>query len=99
MLSSSHNNYCAVSDVLEGNQPDMSGYGIEEEGDVPELQTCNNVVVLESPIETIGEQGAVLQQILEQTTDDEHCIQKYIVILDYMEQNYQNSDDELLNDI
>ena len=97
MLSNSRANYRAVSDVLEDNQPDMSGYGIEEEGDVPELQTCNNVVVPESPIETTDEQNADLQQILETTDDDEHCIEKYLAVLDYMEHFYQNSNDELLN--
>ena len=42
MLSNSHNNYSAVDDVLESNQPDLENYGIDEDGDVPELQTLNN---------------------------------------------------------
>ena len=68
----------------------MSDYGIDEEGDIPELQTNNHVVVPESPIETTDEIDADLQQIMDTTTDDQYLIQKYLAVLDYVEK-YQNS--------
>ena len=80
----------AVEDVLEGNKPDMSDYGIDEEGDIPELQTNNHVVVPESAIETTDEIDADLQQIMDTMTDDQYLIQKYLAVLDYIEE-YQNS--------
>lgn len=68
----------------------MSDYGIDEEGDIPELQTNNHVVVPESAIETTDEIDVDLQQIMETTTDDQYLIQKYLAVLDYIEV-HQNS--------
>ena len=92
MLSNSHTNYQAVSDVLKSIQPDMNDYGIDEEGDIPELQTSNNVAVPESPIELTDEQDAALRRIVETIIDDKHCIQKYLCVLDYMEHIYHHPD-------
>ena len=61
ILSNRTSNYAAVEDALEGNQPDMSHYGIDKEGDKPELQTNNHVVVPESAIETKDEIDVDLQ--------------------------------------
>jgi hypothetical protein len=97
ILCNSQSCYAAVEDVLDGVQPDMNDYGIDENGDVPELQTSNNVVVPESPIESTEEFDADLQRILETTTGDEYCIQKYLLVLDYME--YQNRENGLGNDV
>ena len=90
MLSNSHNNYSAVEDVLESNQLDLENYGIEEDGDVPELQTLNNIAVPESPIQISEETEAHIQQILQTTEDDEYCIQKYLLVLEHLEHNHQN---------
>ena len=90
ILSNRTSNCTAVEDILEGNQPDMSDYGIDEEGDIPELQTDNHVVVPESAIETTDEIDANLQQIMDTTTDDQYLIQKFLAVLDCIEV-YQNS--------
>ena len=90
ILSNRTSNYTAVEDVLQGNQRDMSDYGTDEEGDIPELQTNNHVVVPESAIETTDEIDADLQQIMDTTTDDQYLIQKYLAVLDYIEE-HQNS--------
>ena len=73
--------YSAV--VLGGVEPDFSDYG-KDEGDTLELQTMNKVVVPESPIETSKVVDHNLQQILQTTTDNEHCIQKYLSVFDFV---------------
>lgn len=98
MLSNSHANYQAVSDVLQGIQRGMNDYGIDEEGDIPELQTSNNVAVPESPIELTDNQDAELRRIIATITDDIHCIQKYLSVLDYMEHIYHHPDSQFGND-
>ena len=45
MLSNSNNDLTAVTDVLEDVQPDVSDYGIDEEGPVPEFQAGNHISV------------------------------------------------------
>lgn len=45
MLSISHTDLVVVTDVLHDQQSDMSEYGIDKEGDTPELQTRNDVSV------------------------------------------------------
>ncbi|XP_028409238.1 uncharacterized protein LOC114531821 [Dendronephthya gigantea] len=99
MLSNSATNYRAVGDVLGDVQPDMSDYGIDEEGDIPELQTSNNVVVPESSIENTEEVDTDLQHILEAANGDEYCIQKYLSVLDYMEHLYGNQENEFENNV
>ena len=99
MLSNSQSDYRAVEDVLADVQPDMNDYGIDEGGDIPELQTSNNVVVPESPIESTEEVDADLQQILEGVNDNEYCIQKYLSVLDYMEHHYSSHENELENNV
>ena len=99
MLSNSQSDYRAVEDVLADVQPDMNDYGIDEGGDIPELQTSNNVVVPETPIESTEEVDADLQQILEGVNDNEYCIQKYLSVLDYMEHHYSSHENELENNV
>lgn len=92
MLSNSHTDLVAVTDVLHDQQSDINEYGIDEEEDTPELQTCNNVSVPECPIDVSNEQGQELRRILGGITDDEHGIQRYLSTVDYIEslQNHQN---------
>ena len=90
MLSNSHNNYSAVEDVLVNNQRDLENYGFDEDSDIPEPQTLNNVTVPESPIEISDETEAHIHQILQTTEDDQYCIQKYLLVLDLLEHTYQN---------
>ena len=45
MLSNSHNNHSAVENVLVNNQRELENYGIDEDSDIPELQTLSNVIV------------------------------------------------------
>ena len=50
----------------------MTDYGIDEKGDIPELQASNSVVIPKSPIEIACEVVSDLLRIFEATNGDEH---------------------------
>lgn len=69
---------------MHSDLSNLDFYGIDE-GETPELQSCNNVSVPECSVVVLPEQDAELRRILGDITDDEYGIRKYLTVIDYME--------------
>ena len=92
MLENSQNGYVAVNDVLEDVQPDLSNYGIDEEGPVPEEDESTSVIVPQCPIELSDEHHTELGQVLATLVDDdEYGILTYCTVVDFIEHRQLNS--------
>lgn len=83
MASHQHSQHTAVQDVLDGS--DYSGYGIDEEGPVPELEECA-VCVPESSINfTQNQLDRVMDVIVATNRADDNGIVSYVMALNMLQ--------------
>ena len=59
---------------------DPENYGIDDEGPTPEIQTENNVIVPPIDVHLSDLEMQMLQIMCSPSEDDDHGIQKYIMV-------------------